>query len=203
MRKRVLLPGLMTLSILFAGCTTVMQPVSKTAEAYRPADNEATIIFLRSESILSLPDSQAGCGWRATIFDVTGDENKFLGKVPCYTQVAYKTTEGEHLFMIVGESADFLRTNLGGGKTYYALVIGWPGWWSNRFSLNPVQRHEQNQDRFHKYKNKTKFVENTAESHAWANQHAAEIQTKRDENIQRWIDKYGTDTYGLTPEDGM
>jgi hypothetical protein len=206
MWKHVLLPGLMSLAMLFTGCATVMQPVSKTAESYRPADNEATIIFLRSTSVLNFPvggDSQGGCGIRPSVFDVTGEETKFLGKVLCYTQLAYKTNTGEHMFMIVGESADFLRTNLGGGKTYYAVVIGWPGWLYSRFSLNPVQRHEQNQEGFQANKNTFKFVENTPESYAWAAKHAAGIEKKRDENMPRWLDKYGTNTFGLTLEDGM
>lgn len=196
MKRSPLFPALLIGVLLMAGCASSgMQPVTKQAVDYRPASNEATIIFLRTGFY--------GGAILASVFDVTNEETKFIGISAKGTQIAYKTTPGKKMFMVVSESADFLRADLAGGKTYYALVTARMGVWRARFSLNPVTKDEQHQDRFQKNRATVKFVENTEKSRAWAEKNAPSIQEKREANMPRWIEKYGTDTYGLSPEDGM
>lgn len=54
------------------------------------------------------------------------------------TKVAYHTEPGEHMFMVIAESADFMQATLEAGKTYYAQIVPRPGVWKARFSFRPI-----------------------------------------------------------------
>lgn len=193
MKSSILL--LMAFSVIMTGCaSSKMTPVTGGGEIYKPRENEATIIFMRP--------SFFGAAIQSSVFDVTTAENKFVGIVSAFSKVAYKTSPGVHLFMVVGESGDFLRVKFAAGKTYYAVVIPRLGFLKARFSLSPVRRHEMESGKFKDEIEDKNFVENTPESHAWARENGKSIQDKREEYWPKWIRKYGENSYGLSPEDG-
>ena len=116
MKRSAIVLSLMLIVIAFSGCaSSLMKPIPKGSESYMPGPEEATIIFMRPYFF--------GGAIQSSVFDVTTQENKLVGIVSAYKKVAYKTTPGKHMFMVVSESADFMPAEFEGRKTYYALVI--------------------------------------------------------------------------------
>ena len=139
MKSSILL--LIAFSVFLTGCaSSKMNPVTSGGEIYKPRENQATIVFMRT--------SFFGGAIQSSVFDVTTAENKFVGIVSAFSKVAYKTSPGIHVFMVVGESGDFLRVKFAGGKTYYANVFPRPGFFKARFSLRPVRKHEINSGKY-------------------------------------------------------
>lgn len=194
MKRHVTAFSLIMILIAITGCaSSLMQPVPKGPDSYKPAANEATVIFLRT--------SYFGGAIQASLFDVTTKDNLFIGIISAGTKLAFKTTPGKHMFMVVGENGDFMPGEFEGGKTYFAIVIPRMGLWKARFSLNPVHKNEMTSE-FQKRRSSVNFVENTPKSEAWAKMHADSIQSKRDQDLPRWHGKADRDKIGLLLEDG-
>jgi hypothetical protein len=197
MRRLVKFLLLISVVMVFMGCavqSAYMQPVGPEV-SYTPASNEAVVVFMRP--------SRMGGAVQSSVFDVTTDKNVLVGVVSSKTKVAHKVKPGEHLFMVVGESADFMKANVKAGKTYYAVVTPRMGVWKARFSLDPVNKAELGKAEFKSWDNACKFVENTEASHQWARDNAASIQQKRTGYYQKWIAKPETERPVLNKEDGI
>ena len=194
MKQRLTLFVLLVAMAAFSGCASkLMKPVEKGAAAYKPGENEATIIFLRN--------SFFGAAIQATVCDVTGEETKFIGILSNKFKIAYKTTPGKHMFMVVGENGDFMPGEFEAGKTYFAIVVPRPGFFKARFSLNPVHQDEYHES-FASDRRATHFVENTPESRAWFMENAADIRAHLEKDLPRWHKKSARNKIGLLPEDG-
>lgn len=185
------------LILLVTGCSSkYMRPAGPdAASSYAPGPNQATVIFMRPSSL--------GGAIQASVFDVTNSENNFVGIVSHKTKVAYKVAPGEHLFMVVGESADFMKAVLEAGKMYYALVTPRIGVWKARFSLKPVHKDELNSEKFKDWNSSCEFVENTNESAQWAKENMPNIQEKRESYFEKWMSKPEADRPVLQREDGI
>jgi hypothetical protein len=196
---KILKTILFVLCIGFAlsGCASkYMQPVGPEKEQfYQPSETEAFIIFMRPSAF--------GGAIQSSVFDVTTDENVLIGIVSSKTKVAHKTAPGEYTFMVVGESADFMKAEVEAGKTYYALVTPRVGFWKARFSLKPIHKDELDSEEFKKWESSCSFVENTDGSYQWASDNAASIQKKREKYYQKWMSKSEMDRPLLVKEDGM
>lgn len=79
-----------------------------------PEKGKSLIVFMRPSSI--------GYAIQSSVFEVKGDDVHLAGIVAAKKKVAYQVEPGKHLFMVVGESADFMSAELEKDKTYYALV---------------------------------------------------------------------------------
>jgi hypothetical protein len=171
---------LIVLALLVGGCaSSAMRPVGPGAAA-APLADKAVVVFMRP--------SNFGGAIQASVFDVTQPSNhtdKFVGIVSAGTKVAYVADAGPHLFMVIGENADFMDATLAPGKTYHAIVSARMGWWKARFSLEPVHAAELTSADFAEW-NETKLVENTTESHAWAKDNWESIQGKKVDYIRKW-----------------
>ena len=185
------------MGLAFSGCASkYMQPVDPAKEiSYAPSENEAVIIFMRPSAF--------GGAIQSSVFDVTTEENVLVGIVSSKAKVAHKTAPGEHIFMVVGESADFMKAELEQGKMYYAIVTPRMGVWKARFSLKPIHRDELTSEKFKAWSNSCNFVENTAGSYQWAQENASSIQSKRVTYFEKWMSKPETDRPVLYKEDGM
>jgi hypothetical protein len=182
--------------LIFCGCagsSKYMKPVLEESVKL-PGYDETLVVFLRP----------SGMAWaiQSSVFDITSEDNKLVGIVPAKKKVAYKTSAGEHMFMVVGESADFMKAHLAAGKTYYALVTPRMGAWKARFSLKPVHEEQLSSEEFKKWVNGTTYVENTPASFDWARQNAASIQSKREKYIEKWNGKSDGDKPVLDLDDG-
>ena len=109
---------------------------------------EAPVIRQGESMVVFMRPSGFGGAIAASVFDVSGPDNKFVGIVNAGTKVAYPVAPGQYTFMVVSESADFLQATVASGNTYYALVTPRVGVWKARFSFRPVRRLELDGNEF-------------------------------------------------------
>ena len=182
---------------LLAGCagsSKYMRDIPDPDIAYAPAANEAIVVFMRPSTF--------GFAIQSGVFDVTTDENEVIGIVSAKKKLAHRTTPGKHLFMVTGETADFMQAELRAGKTYYALVTPRMGAWKARFSLAAVHG-DMEPGKLNEWRNSCTWVETTEATRQWAKQNAGSIQKKREGSIEKWMAKPSADKPTLSPEDGF
>lgn len=190
----VLQRGLITaLALVLAACAGV-QMVPGEPPPIR--QSESMVVFMRS--------SVLGAAVAASVFDVTGPESKFVGIVNHGTKVPYPVKPGEYTFMVIGESADFMRATVLPERTYYALVTPRVGVWKARFSFRPLRQHELDGADFSGWDSATQFVANTPATESWATQNAADINSKRAQYWPEWLSKpaHQQASQTLNAEDG-
>ncbi len=111
-------------------CTSSrMTAIPEPAVIAAPQPDKATVVFYRSSAF--------GGAVQSSVFDVTSDPPAFVGIVSSGMKLAYVVPPGQHRFMVIGESADFMDAQLLPKRTYYALVAPRVGVWKARFSLRP------------------------------------------------------------------
>ena len=113
MRLNYIVPLLMGITLLLAGCGASLIQLADTAtmDTYKPSADESTVIFI------CCGGSGGGRSGFLAIYDVEENENKLAGILRGRRKIAYKTKPGKHLFMVVHRGGDFLSANLQGGKT--------------------------------------------------------------------------------------
>lgn len=124
------------------------------------------------------------------------------GIVAAKKKVAYMVYPGEHLFMVIGESADFMSGDLKAGKAYYALVTPRPGAWKARFSVKLVHAEELSTAQFNEWLSDCEWVGKTGESEQWAASNMASIREKQATYYEKWMSKDASARPRLLPEDG-
>jgi hypothetical protein len=110
---------------------------------------ESTVVFIRWSMI--------GAIHRASLYDVTDRRPEFIGFLPSKARLSYAVSPGQHTFMVVTETADFMQAEVVGGKVYYAIATPRMGVVQDRFSLYPVRtdgsladaRHFTGRSRYH------------------------------------------------------
>jgi len=162
----------------FSACTTMSHhmTVVEAKTELSPDPGKALLVFLR-------PSSYGGVV-QATVYDDT----TYIGTVSANTKMAYQATPGEHMFMVVGESGDFMQAELAEGKTYYARVAARMGVWKARFSLIPLNGQIDDEELNQWLKN-TKLTEVNVQGQDWAKQNNADIMKKHDEYLPAWQGK--------------
>lgn len=177
-------------SVLFifflSGCqSTLMEPVKEQVQT-NALTGQAQVVFVRSAFV--------GQAIQASVYDITSGTPEFIGIVSNDTKVSYMTTPGEHMFMVVGESADFLKTNILEGKTYYTVVSPRMGFWKARFSMHPVRNDESSKFKydskdFNEMLADSKFVKSGPKAEEWAISNANSISTKMNKYLPEWKSK--------------
>jgi hypothetical protein len=186
---------IIALAVALGACGGAAQMIpAAEAPAIRPG--EALIVFMRPSNFGGLVAS--------SVFDVSGAETKFIGIVYPGNKFAHAVPAGEHTFMVVGESADFMRATVVPGRTYYALVTPRIGVWKARFSFRPVRESELGGSEFASWDGATRFVTNSPDSVNWAQQNAADVDSKRAEYWSDWMGKpeHQRASQTLNPPDG-
>ena len=159
-----------------------------------PGADEAIVVFLR-------PKGLAGA-IQAAIYEVEEPEPaKLIGLVAAMKKVAYRTTPGRHVFMSVSEDADFITANLAAGKVYYVVVKAEGGTWKSNFSLKPVRA--VGHAALAKPLSETAWVAVTADSLAWAQENAKDIEEKQLRSYRLWLRKPSFERLALFPDDGQ
>lgn len=121
-------PGLPALALALTatcGCGGGHMKTVRDPSGLAPASDKATVIFVRPSGF--------GFAVKAALYD--GDE--YIGTLMAQKRIHYQADPGEHLFTVIGESADFMKATLLPGRTYYAVVVVRVGFWKARFSLVP------------------------------------------------------------------
>lgn len=175
------------LTLLFlTGCqSTLMEPASSQALTNAKSD-KSQIVFIRSSFV--------GGAIQSSVFDVTSGTPEFIGIVSNNTKVSVDVEPGERMFMVVGESADFLAANVLADKTYYAVITPRMGFWKARFSLHPVRN--DNASKF-QYGSKeiqnifsdTKLVTSGLKANNWFTKNLSSIKDKLAKYLPEWKSK--------------
>ncbi|WP_284219011.1 hypothetical protein [Agaribacter marinus] len=173
--------------IFVSGCkSTLMQPSQEPLSINAPTD-KAQMIFMRS--------AFTGQAIQASVFDVTSGTPEFIGIVSNDTKVAYTVEPGERMFMVVGESADFLKADMLANKTYFSVVSPRMGFWKARFSMHPV-RHQGKDGKFtYESKEFKKIDANTSlvvagdAALSWAKENLGSIKAKLSKYLPAWKEK--------------
>ncbi|WP_193163654.1 hypothetical protein [Microbulbifer hainanensis] len=189
-------------SIWLAACAGNPMVASSNQVVTTPDPSKAQIVFMRS--------SFYGSAINASLFEVNGDQNEFIGIMANGTKISREVAPGEHTFMVVSEAADFMKANLEAGKTYYAMVTPRMGAWKARFSFQPIKtdanaKFNTSSDDFGDWVTNTKLVENSEQSLRWAENNAASIDAKRDAYFAKWMAKDADEIarQTLDPSDGL
>jgi len=147
-----------------------------------PGKDMSQIVFMRNAFVLNAVT--------AKLFEVTDGNIKFIGALPNGNKIVYRTTPGKKVFMAYGETmaigygqgADFIKADIVGGKTYYAIVLPIFGWGVSGFMPIPVRNdgstdYNTDSKEFAKLLNGTKLIiADEKQAQAWYKDNKGHIQ---------------------------
>lgn len=173
---------------LLTGCAANhLTVVDDGAKVTRPAPGKALVIFLR-------PSNYGG-----PVPSPVYDGETFIGTLTGGKHFAYQAEPGSHMFMVIGENADFMRAQLIAGKTYYAGVFARPGVWKARFGFRPYNGSSVTDA---KAALGQQVVPNDA-ARQWAQDNAADVRAKRADYLPKWEAKPDSEKQTLNAESGL
>lgn len=193
----IFLSTIAALTLFVSGCAgTVsnMREAPAGSEVIVPEQGKSVVVFARPSGM--------GFAIQSSVFEIVNNKPSLVGIVAAKTKVAYPVNPGKHLFMVVGESADFMTADLLPNMTYYAYVTPRMGMWKARFSLEPIHKQELGRPELIKELNECRLVEKSADSEKWALDNMASIQSKRAEYYVDWLKDTESNRPQLHPEDG-
>jgi hypothetical protein len=153
-----------------AGPIKNMQVSQEGAAIMAPQAGKAMIIFMRPSSF--------GYAIQSSVFEIKDNTPTLVGIVAAKTKIAYRLEPGDHQFMVVGETAEFMNANVAADKTYYTMVVPKMGAWKARFALDPVHRDRVSSEQFQNWLNDCRWVEKTTTSDLWATHNWNSIEAK-------------------------
>lgn len=177
-----------------AGTVKNMKEVADEATAAKPRQGEAVVVFMRPSGL--------GFAIQSSVFEIKNDVPSLVGIVAAKTKVAHRVPAGKHLYMVVGENADFMTADLAPNKTYYAYVSPRIGMWKARFALEPKNGTDLNTSDFTSDYAECRLVEPNDESQAWMADNLSSIQSKRVEYYKDWLQRPADEQLHLRQEDG-
>lgn len=189
--------AVLLLSLLLSGCAGSVKnmrliPPDRIISA--PEEGKSMVVFMRPSGM--------GFAVQSSVFEINEKNPLLIGILAAKKKVSYQLEPGKHLFMVVGESADFMSAELEANKTYYALVVLRMGVWKARFSLKPIHSDELNSPQFNKWLKGCKWVEKTPDSINWTNNNSDNIQSKYNKYYSKWMSKDLSEKPKLLPQDG-
>lgn len=182
--KQIIALFLVLASLLVSGCVSTSEHMTRSvAPAPSPTPGKALVVFMRP--------SNYGGGIQASVYEASQPKEEFIGIVSANTKVAFQADPGEHLFMVIGENADFMNATLEAGKTYHVLVSPRMGVWKARFSLLPIHndaaaKYSLKSTEFKKWESGTHFVEKSPAAEAWYRENAESVAAKRADYMEKW-----------------
>ncbi|MCP3931148.1 MAG: hypothetical protein GY705_18850 [Bacteroidetes bacterium] len=196
MRKNVFW-ALLFMALFLSGCAGSvknMKAISDDMAVTAPAQDKALVVFMRPSSY--------GYAIQSSVFEIQNKKPSLVGIVASKKKVSYQVDPGKRLFMVVGESADFMSADLLPGKTYYANVVARMGVWKARFSLKPIHNKGLQTEKFKKWLNDCNWVELSPISDTWAKKNITDIQKKYNKYYPKWMEKDVSARPALLPADG-
>lgn len=185
------------LALLLGGCAgTVlnMREVPADTISAAPPPGKARIVFMRTSGV--------GFGVQSSVFEVKNNFPSLVGILAAKTRLAYDLDPGKHLFMAIGESADFMTADVLSDKTYYALVSPRMGIWKARFSVEPVRLAELDNAAFKTDIDNCKWVAKSDASEVWARSNIQSIVSKQNEYYPDWLKRADAERPHLAPDMG-
>ena len=172
--------------VVFVGCAgkpTHMKVVPNEQASFAPTQEEALMVFMRPSGMAFAIQS--------SVFEIIDDKPELVGILAAKKKTAYMLKPGKHLFMVVGESADFMEANVEAEKVYLSVVAPRMGMWKARFSFDPVHKSEYDAktEEFNKWLDSCEWVVNTPDSHKWSQENYPSISKKHTKYYNVWKDK--------------
>jgi hypothetical protein len=190
-----LFPILLMLWFGCAGRTATMRDIPSAEVPAAIQSDKARIVFMRP--------SMLGFAVQSSVFEIVSGEPELIGIVSAQKKVGFSCNPGKHLFMVIGESADFMSADVIAGKTYYAVVVPRMGMWKARFSLRPVLQGEHLKDEFKQWDRDCQWTEKTSDADQWAFTHLSSIKSKQESDMTKWLQRPEGDRPALLPDDGI
>lgn len=196
--KKIVVSVLIAFAVMFltgcAGSVKNMEVLAPSQVVTVPEKDKAMVIFMRPSSM--------GYAIQSSVFEMQNLTPKLVGIVAAKKKVVYQVDAGEHLFMVVGESADFMSATLEANKTYYALVTPRMGMWKARFSLKPITKEQFGTAEFNEWFNDCEWVGKIQASENWMSENINDISAKYTAYYQDWMSKDVSDRPKLMAQDG-
>jgi hypothetical protein len=177
MLKFLRLAPLMIVAVLATACVSFpkdrMQPVPANAETKTPLPGKALVYFVRT--------SQYAGVLPADLYD----DEAYIGSIAFGQYLAYQATPGQRLFMVTGETAEFMPAELLAGKTYYANVGAHLGMWKARFHISP-QNGNLPQGELNNAMSMSTEVRLAEGGRKWAAENAESVHRLKAEFLPKW-----------------
>ena len=178
-----------------AGTIKNMREVPAGTAAPTPSAGKALVVFMRPSGM--------GYAIQSSVFSVKDGQPQIVGIVAAMAKVGWQADPGKHLFMVVGESGDFMSAELVAGRTYYALITPRMGVWKARFSLAPVSKPQLGTGEFKEWFERTRWAEPDERTAVWMHDNFSSVQEKYTAYYPKWMEKTPADRPALLPDDGM
>ncbi len=181
---------LLVLVVVLTGCASSnMTEVIPGEELVSAVSDKALIHFLRPSAF--------GGAIQAAIYDGT----EYIGTLSTGKRISYAAEPGEHMFMIVAESADFMQADLQAGKVYYAVAQARMGVWKARFSLRPMNGQVE-QQKIDGWMESSKQVAIGEKGRQWAVEHQDNVVQMKEKYLPTWHAKPDDEKQILLAESG-
>jgi len=156
-------------------------PREKTVISTPPKKGKAKIIFIRPTSM--------GHFFQSSVFEIKNKKPSIVGIVPAKKKISYEVEPGKHLFMVVSESADFMKAELLADKTYVVFITPRTGWFKSRFSLEPIYRNTRKSKNIAYDLEKYQLLEVSEDTLKWVKKNSPDIQRKYINYYRKWARK--------------
>ena len=191
---RILRAGLVVLIVaLSAACVSIpkdrMQAVPDSTLTKAPQPGKALIYFVRTSQYAGILP--------ADLYD----DDTYIGSIAYGEYIGYQANPGKHLFMVTGETAEFMPAELLAGKTYYANVGAHIGVWKARFHMSP-QNGNLPQGELTNAMNTAREVTLAEGGRKWAVERAEDVSKLKAEFLPKWEQSGQRDKQTLRPESG-
>ena len=154
-----------------------------------PGANESVMVILRP--------ARTAHGISSIVYE----DDQFISIVMARSHVVHRTTPGNHRYMVISESADFMDADLEGGKIYFARAVPRMGAWRARFSLLPITPDSNEWKKLAKWLDASHQVTPNDKGMQWADDNRPSVMSKKDGKLNGWLQKDQRPI--LTPEDGV
>lgn len=205
MKHYLKLVGIISILIL-SGCSATgkySNPVVETNSSIVKND-KAAIVFLRASSFggaITSPLVKVDDNGKSEIVGILGPKEKMVEYVE----------PGEHMFMIIGENADFMKAHVEAGKVYYSIIRPRMGVWKARFALTPFKQISESKDfdvngeKLKKWLKESSMTEPNEQVFAWHSSKSGELLDMFNEYSPIWHNKDQSkrDSVTLQVDDGL
>ncbi len=159
-----------------------------------PPAGQAQVVFLRPSGL--------GFAIQSSVFEIQEGKPTLLGIIAAKKKLACPLPPGAHLFMVIGENADFMSADLLPDKTYYVLDEPRMGFWKARFSLEPVPQKKLGGTDLTDWLGECRWVRKVPDADNWMQANIKSIMAKYNDYYADWVKKPDADKPTLLPGDG-
>ncbi|MDH5631564.1 MAG: hypothetical protein OEZ10_01070 [Gammaproteobacteria bacterium] len=156
-----------------------MRLVPDSPALSKPSPGKAKIIFVRPH----------GTTIQGSIFKIEDNQPSIIAILAGQKKFDYEVDPGKHLFMIVGEAADFMSANVVANKTYYVYVYMRAGVLRQRLSMEAIPPAKLDSFITRSYLRASQWVDTTPATDRWAQGHMPSIMNKYMNYYAKWTNK--------------